>query len=202
MSENIAGGRTRWKRFAAVMVLGGAGAGILTLGLSQGALAASFTVSGVAYKATIDELRAQGVVQYGDVDRSTKTANPVLVNGFRKAQADNFCQSFVVPGLPGVGDITVMLRAPGKSAFQADNLVLGISDVTTDLELDNVEIGRDAGQLDKGPAGAKGGAGAFGIQADAAKLDHVKQQAYSTTASTLRLQGVGITVKAGHNECF
>lgn len=202
MTENVAGGRTRWKRFAAVMVLGGLGAGVLSLGLAQGALAASFTVSGVSYKAKIDELRAQGVVQYGDVDRSAKSAHPVLVNGFKKAQADNFCQSFIVPGLPGVGDITVKLSAPGKSSFLADNLVLGISDVTTDLELDNVEIGRDAGTLDKGPAGAVGRSGTFGIQADAAKLDNVHQTAWSTTASTLRLKSVGISVTAGHDECF
>lgn len=202
MSENVAGGRTRWKRFAAVMVLGGLGAGVLTVGLSQGALAASFTVSGTPYKAKIDKLDATGVVQYGDVDRSSKSAHPVLVNGFRKATADNFCQSILLPGIPGVGDMTIKLSAPGVGGFNADNLVLGVQDVTANLTLNNVEIGRDAGQLDKGPGNAKGAPGGFGIQADSAELTDVRQLAWSTTASTLRLNQVGIHVTAGANECY
>lgn len=202
MSESVAVGRTRWKRFAAVLVLGGMGAGVLMVGLSQGALAASFTVSGTAYKASIDKLTAQGVVQYGDVDRSAKAAHPVLVNAFKKAQADNFCQSILAPGVPGVGDITIKITAPGIGGFSADNLVIGIQDVNANLTLNNVEIGRDAGALDKGPANATGMAGAFGIQADSAELTNVRQYAWSTTASTLRLNQVGIHVTAGKNECY
>lgn len=202
MTEDVAGGRTRWKRFAAVLVLGLLGAGVLMVGLSQGALAASFTVSGTAYKAAIDKLTAQGVVQFGDVDRSAKDAHPVLVNAFKKAQADNFCQSILVPGVPGVGDMTIKISAPGIGGFSADNLVIGIQDVNANLTLNNVEIGRDAGELTKGPANAKGAAGAFGIQADSAELTNVRQYAWSTTASTLRLNQVGIHVTVGKNECY
>lgn len=202
MIEGGSGGRTRWKRFAAVMVLGGLGAGVLTVGLSQGALAASFTVSGTPYKAAIDKLDATGVVQYGDIDRSAHGAHPVLVNGFRHATADNFCQSILMPGVPGLGDVTIRLTAPGRNGFNADNLVLGVQDVDADLTLTNVEIGRDSGALDKGPGNAKGVSGGFGIQADSAELTNVRQLAWSTTASTLRLNQVGIHVSAGKNECY
>lgn len=202
MADNVAGGRTRWKRFAVVMALGGVGAGVVSLGLSQGAFAASFTVSGTPYKAAIDKLTAQGVVQFGDVDRSAKSAHPVLVNGFKKAQADNFCQSILVPDFAGFGDFTIRLTAPDVGGFHADDLVIGIQDVTANLTLNNVEIGRDAGQLTKGPENAEGKSGGFGIQADSAELTHVRQLAWSTTAATLRLSNTAIHVVSGKDECY
>ncbi|TDD08566.1 cholesterol esterase [Saccharopolyspora terrae] len=194
------GGRTRWHVFGLVLLVGIFGVGLMFTGLSQGAIAASFAVAGTSYKASADRLDAQGVVQYGSVDRSADQAHPVLVNGFRKAKLDNFCQSIVVPGLPAVGDITVKIAAPG--GMSADNLVLGIEEVTGDITLNNVEIGRDAGTMDKGPSGALGDAGTFGIQADSTQITGLRQVAWSTTASTLKLNQVQIKASAGRDECF
>lgn len=194
------GGRTRWHLFGLVLLVGAFGVGMMFTGLSQGAIAASFAVAGTSYKASADRLDAQGVVQYGSVDRSADQAHPVLVNGFRKAKLDNFCQSIVVPGLPAVGDITIKIAAPG--GMIADNLVLGVEEVTGDLTLNNVEIGRDAGTVDKGPDGVTGGAGTFGIQADSTQITGLRQTAWSTTASTLKLNQVKIQAGAGRHECF
>lgn len=195
-------GRTRWRLFTLVLAGGLAGIGVMFAGLSQGALAASFAVSGTSYKASAENLNAEGVVQYGSVDRSADEANPVMVNGFRKASLDDFCQSIVVPDLPGIGDITLRIVTPGDSGMTADNLVLGIEEVSGDLTMENVEIGRDAGEFDKGPEGLQGDPGAFGIQADSAHISHLEQVAWSTTASTLRLNHVQISAEAGRDECF
>ncbi|WP_344682104.1 DUF6230 family protein [Saccharopolyspora taberi] len=192
-------GRTRWRIFALVFVAGLAGVGVMFGGLSQGALAASFSVSGMTYKASGDKLVGEGVVQYGSVDQGGSGAHPVLVNGFRQARIDNFCQSFVVPGLPVVGDISVRIAAP---AMSAEDLVIGIEQVTGDLTLSNVEIGRDAGTFDKGPNGQTGQPGTFGIQSDGARIDNLRQTAWSTTASTLRLDQVRISADTGRNECY
>ena len=43
-------GRTRWARFVGVLGMGAVGAGVLLFGMSQGALAASFAVSGTSFK--------------------------------------------------------------------------------------------------------------------------------------------------------
>jgi hypothetical protein len=198
MATHKVNGRTRWRVFGLVLAVGLAGTGLMFVGLQQGALAASFAVSGTSYKATADNLAAQGVVQYGSVDQSSNQAHPVLVNGFRTAKMDNFCQSIYVPGVPVVGDMTIRLVAPG--GMTASNLVLGVQDVTGDLTLNNVEIGRDASTLDKGPS--QGPAGAFGIQADSMNLAHVRQTAWSTTASTLRLNQVHISATPGRHECY
>jgi hypothetical protein len=195
-------GHTRWRVFALVLLVGVVGIGMVFTGLAQGAVTASFAVSGTSYKATADNLSAEGVVQYGSVDRSAGTAHPVLVNGFRRARLDNFCQSIVVPSVPGIGDITIRIAAPGPAGMTAENLVLGIDNITGDLTLNNVEIGRDAGTFDTGPQGLQGKPGLFGIQADSARIAHLRQVAWSTTASTLHLNQVQINTSAGHHECF
>ena len=202
MAIDTATGRTRWKVFALVLTVGLAGMGLMFTGLQQGALAASFSVSGMSYKASADKLVGNGVVQYGSVDQGASKAHPVVVNGFKNATLDNFCQSFVVPSLPMVGDISVKIAAPQAGGMSAQNLVIGLDQVTGDLTLSNVEIGRDAGTVDKGPSGLSGKPGTFGIQADRAQIDHLRQTARSTTASTLRLNQVKMGASAGHNECF
>ncbi|SDK71870.1 hypothetical protein SAMN04487820_111157 [Actinopolyspora mzabensis] len=198
---NAPNGRTRWRVFA-LMLLGSFSAIALMLtGLSKGAVAANFAVSGVTYKASADELVAEGVAQFGAYDKGSGEKNhPVLVNAFKHAELSNFCQSFVVPDLPGIGDATVRIEAPGGMAAQ--RLVLGVEKVKGDLTLNNVQIGRDASQLDLGPEGVGGSPGAFGIQATGARIDGLRQQAWSTTASTLNLRDVEITTKPGHHPCF
>lgn len=202
MGDEKVTGRTRWRVFGMVLGVGVLGIALMFTGMQQGALAASFTVSGTSHKVSADNLNAEGVVQYGSVDKSANTTHPVLVMGLRKVRMDNFCQSIVVPGLPGVGDITVRITTPDASGTTAENLVLGIEDVAGDVTLSNVEIGRDPSVFDKGPDGVQGQPGAFGIQADAMHVAHLREKAWSTTASTLRLNQVNIHVEAGHNECY
>ncbi|WP_019855069.1 DUF6230 family protein [Actinopolyspora mortivallis] len=197
---NTAGGRTRWKVFALVLAAGFSGVAVMLTGLSKGAVAASFTVSGTSYKASADKLTGEGVVQFGSVDRSADEAHPVLVNGFQHAKLTNFCQSIHVTDLPGLGDATVRIKA--ADGMSADNLVLGIDQVDGDLTLNNVEIGRDASELSAGPDGAQGAPGGFGIQASGATIDDLRQQAWSTTASTLNLNDVNISVVPGDKPCF
>lgn len=195
-------GRTRWNVFALVFAVGLLGVGLMFTGMSRGALATSFAVSGTSYKATADKLTAAGVVQYGSAETGAgnKRAYPVLVNGFREAKLTNFCQSFVVADLPMVGEATVRLEA--SDGMRAENLVLGVERVSGDLTLRNVQIGRDAASLDAGPNGATGPPGAFGIQADGATISDLRQRARSTTATTLHLDDVDITVEPGRDPCF
>lgn len=200
MNAEAVSGKTRWRLFGLLLLVMLLLMGVLLVALQKGALAASFTVSGVSYKASADKFNAQGVAQFGSVDQSPKAAHPVFVNGFKDASADNFCQSFQVP-VPVVGNMTVRIDAPGPKGFAANNLVLGIDNVSGDVSFDNVEIGRDAGTLNKGPhPGAQ--QGTFGIQSDNLRIDRLRQEAWSTTAGSLKLNSVGIRSEAGDHDCF
>ena len=195
-------GRTRWRRFLLTFTFGATVAAVLLTGMSSGAIAASFTVSGATFKISATELRGQGVVQYGTVDQSAGNAYPVLATGFVKVEADNFCQSFVVHSVPVFNDLTIRITAPGQTGFSADNLVIGSQSLTGNLTMSNVQLGHDAGQLDNGPPGVHGLAGSFGIQASGLTLDQLQEVSTSTTAATLRLNRVQISALGGTHECF
>lgn len=205
MAEDESSGRTRWTRFVAVFGIGAVGAGVLMFGMSQGALAASFAVSGSNFKVSASKLTGTGFVQFGGVDVGSGKAHPVAVNGFQTATLDKFCQSVFVPGVPLVGDVTMRITAADAGGMVADNLVVNLTDLTGDLTLDKPQIGVDAGQMAEkgsGPAGLKGESGGFGLQAASATINGLKQTAWSTTAQTIKFTGMGLTVREGREECF
>ncbi|MDQ7807365.1 DUF6230 family protein [Amycolatopsis sp. A133] len=202
MKRSESRGRIRWGRFAGVLGLALAGAVALVTGLSQGALAASFAVSGSSFQVSADKLVGEGFVLYGDVDRGSGAAHVVAVGAFRKATLDNFCQSIFLPKVPLVGDTTLVLTSGGPGGMAATDIVLGIASLTGDLTLTDTQIGIDAGQLSQGPADAKGKPGAFGMQAGTATIGQLRQVAWSTNAQTLRLKNLSLSLRSGKNECF
>ncbi len=195
-------GRTRWARFVGVLGLGAVGAGVLLVGMSQGALAASFAVSGTNFKVAASNLEGKGFVQFGGVDAGAGKVHVVAVSGFRSATLDKFCQSVFVPGMPIVGDVTMRITAADQDGMSADHLVVGLTDLNGDLVLGNPEIGIDANKVTKGPDNLRGLPGSFGLQADTATITNLQQTAWSTTAQTIRFKGMNLTIRQGKQECF
>src|SRR3954463_6393290 len=73
---NLVQGRTRWRRFAAVMAPAAVAAGAIVFGMANGAIAASFAVSGTSFKVSATELDGTGFVQYGGLAHANvKDAN-------------------------------------------------------------------------------------------------------------------------------
>jgi len=195
-------GRTRWARFVGVLGIGAVGAGVLLVGMSQGALAASFAVSGTNFKVAASNLEGKGFVQFGGVDAGAGKVHVVAVSGFRSATLDKFCQSVFVPGMPIVGDVTMRITAADQDGMSADHLVVGLTDLNGDLVLGNPEIGIDANKVTKGPDNLRGLPGSFGLQADTATITNLQQTAWSTTAQTIRFKGMNLTIRQGKQECF
>jgi hypothetical protein len=198
--ESLARGGTRWKRFAVVMVPSVAATAAIGVALSQGALAASFSVSGQQFKVSADRLDGKGFVQYGAVD-STKA-----VVGFNEAKIRNLCQSVVVP-VPAFGDVTMKLGAGADAAapVEAKKLYIDADDIGANAQFNNIDIGVAADSTSKGPGPSKGdkyAPGSFAQQADSATFTDVKQRAWATTAGTFKLSGLKMAVKKGKNECY
>jgi hypothetical protein len=198
--EGGAAGRTRWRRFAAFTVPAVAVAGFIVLGMANGAIAASFAVSGQQFKVSADKLEGDGFVQYGGgVKQADGTTHPVAVSGIASAELTNLCQSVKVPGMP----IVLMIKAGGNGKpATADNLLLDVTSLEGDATFTNIEIGRDASTLNKGKS--TGAAGSFGQQADHVTITDLRQVAWSTTAGTFSLNGLRMTVDVGDaaKECF
>ncbi|MFE9608766.1 DUF6230 family protein [Streptomyces sp. NPDC006012] len=221
MESQVRGG-TRWKRFAVVMVPSVAATACIGVALGQGALAASFSVSGQSFKVTADSLHGVGFAQYGAVDSGytlsgEKVSHPVAVSSFKSATIQKMCQSVVTP-IPVLGDFTLRLEAgdsPQESKqVQAKNLYIDIEDLQADATFHNIDIGVAAGDTGpgkggKGP-GMKGGKeqanpNGFAQQAESADLVGVKQTAWATTAGTFKLSGLHMSLhrdKGEGIECY
>ncbi|MBZ4020618.1 DUF6230 family protein [Streptomyces purpurogeneiscleroticus] len=204
--ESLARGGTRWKRFAVVMVPSVAATAAIGVALSQGALAASFSVSGQQFKVATDRLDGTGFVQYGAVDAQKGGKQiPVAVSAFSSAKIKNLCQSVVVP-VPVFGDVSMKLQAGGgDTPVEAKNLYIDLDQLEADATFNNINIGVAAGSTSKGPGikkGDKTDPGSFAQEADTAVLTGVKQTAWATTAGTFKLSGLKMKVSAGKNECY
>ncbi|TPQ23114.1 DUF6230 family protein [Streptomyces sporangiiformans] len=210
MESQVRGG-TRWKRFAVVMVPSVAATAAIGVALAQGALAASFSVSGQSFKVTTKQLDGTGFSQYGAIDSGytldgKKTAHPVAVSAFKSATIKELCQSVVTPNIPVLGNVSLILKAGGgDTPVQAENLYIDVADLSADAEFKNIDIGVAAGDANKGPGIAKGDkANPFGFaqQADSVRLKDVKQTAWATTAGTFKLSGLKMSLSAGVKECY
>ncbi|MFE0513459.1 DUF6230 family protein [Streptomyces sp. NPDC058964] len=211
MESQVRGG-TRWKRFAVVMVPSVAATACIGVALAQGALAASFSVSGQSFKVSADKLEGNGFEQYGAIDSGytmdgKKTAHPVAVSAFKSAKITNLCQSVVTPDVPIFGSVSLILKAGGgDTPVEADNIYIDVADLNADAVFNNIDIGVAAKDASKGP-GMKGGgeqANPYGFaqQADSATLTHVQQTAWATTAGTFKLSGLKMSLATGSHECF
>ncbi|QKW53968.1 DUF6230 family protein [Streptomyces buecherae] len=196
-------GRVRWRRFAVLSVPGFATTAALAVALANGALAASFAVSGQQFKVAADDLRGDGFAQYGSVDTNARgDLLPVAVTAIKKAEISNLCQS-VVTKLPIVGSISLKLSAgTGSKPVQATDLYMDATDIAGDASFNNIEIGRDASTLDKGPDGAQGMQDAFSQQADDIRIAKLRTVAWATTAGTFKLNGLSMKISKGKKECF
>ncbi|MFI9826103.1 MAG: cholesterol esterase [Streptomyces sp.] len=210
MESQVRGG-TRWKRFAVVMVPSVAATAAIGVALAQGALAASFSVSGQSFKVTTDQLDGKGFVQYGAIDSGytmsgQKTAHPVAVSGFKSATIKNLCQSVVTPDIPLLGSVSLILKAGGgDTPVEAENLYIDVADLSADATFRGIDIGVAAKDAAKGPGIAKGDTAnpyGFAQQADSVTLTGVKQTAWATTAGTFKLSGLKMSLATGVKECY
>ncbi|WKX72671.1 DUF6230 family protein [Streptomyces sp. XD-27] len=204
--ESVARGGTRWKRFAVVMVPSVAATAAIGVALSQGVLAASFSVSGQQFKVTAKQLDGEGFVQYGAMEAQHGGKNiPVAVSAFKSAKIKGLCQSVVVP-VPLFGDVSLKLKAgDGDKPVEAKNLYIDLDQLDADAVFRDINIGVSANDTTKGPGIKKGDRvvpGSFAQEADSATLTDVKQTAWATSAGTFKLSGLSMSVAKGKHECF
>ena len=196
-------GRTSWRRFAVLCVPGFAATAALAIALANGALAASFAVSGQQFKVSASSLDGDGFAQYGSVDRNARgKLIPVAVTAIKTAKMNDLCQS-VVTDLPVLGSISLNLTAgTGSKPVQASDLFVDATQLSGNASFNKIEIGRDASTLDKGPKGGQGLQDLFGQQADDVHITKLKQTAWATNAGKFRLNNLSMKVNKGTKECF
>jgi hypothetical protein len=208
MESHVRGG-TRWRRFAVVMVPSVAATAAIGVAIAQGALAASFSLSGQQFKVRAETLHGDGFEQYGalDVKQDGKYV-PVAVSAFTDATIHGLCQSVVVP--TPIGDVTLRLEA-GKNGktVTAHNLYIDLDQLDANAVFHDINIGVAAGAKGQPGPGVKDkdltDPGSFAQTAQSADLDNVQQTAWATSAGTFTLAGLSLKVHMGSGsgvECF
>ncbi|MDT0400280.1 MULTISPECIES: DUF6230 family protein [Streptomyces] len=214
MESQVRGG-TRWKRFAVVMVPSVLATAAVGVGLAQGALAASFSVSGQQFKVTADHLHGEGFAQYGGMDTvytstdgDKKTKVPVAISSFKDATITKMCQS-VATKIP-VLNKTIYLRLEAgnnaKKPVKAENLYIDVSQLDADATFNQIDIGVAVQDQNRGPDVKQDGTsmpGGFAQQAKSADLYGVEQTAWATTAGTFTLNGLSMRLGTDAKmECY
>ncbi|GAA2244961.1 cholesterol esterase [Streptomyces ruber] len=205
-------GGTRWKRFAVVMVPSVAAAAAVGIGLAQGALAASFTVSGQEFKVAAGHLEGHGFSQYGGVvegyetvEGGKKVPRPVAISSFDRAEINDLCQSLATE-VPLLGTVYMRIDAGNTQGepVEATQLYLDIAKLEADATFTNMDIGVAVKDKTRGPARASGVKdGQFSQQAELAVLDNAEQTAWATTAGTFTLRGLNLRLGTDPKmECF
>ncbi|MEU1595888.1 DUF6230 family protein [Streptomyces sp. NPDC005708] len=202
-------GRTCWRRFAAFLVTGVAAAAALCIGMAQGALAASFFISGQRFQVAANKLNARGLALYPMVDVARKgTLVPVVVLGFRHANISRLCLSVNLP-VPVLGTYTLLLTGGDRSQVEATNLFIDATSISADqANSNNIDIGVAAGSVTKGPInpGDRNSRffdpNIFAQQADSIDLTNVRVTSVAVSAATLDIPGLEVQIEPGSHNCF
>lgn len=194
-------GRTRWRRFAAVVVPATIAVSALMGGIASGAVPVAINISGQTAMLSADKLDAEGFSQFGAVVvKKDGTPIPVAASQIKYAEITNLCQSVRVPGT----DIVLFIRGgreDGKPVV-AKNLMIGMDYLSGDAVFGNIRIGTDASTLSEGGTPPVGLEGQFGQEADTAVITNLNQRFYSTTAGEFHLTGMSLHLKFDGSECF
>ena len=194
-------GRTSWRRFAAVLVPAAVVVGAIVAGMANGAVAASFSVSGQQFKVSADLLHGTGFKQFSALDTTADgKLLPVAGSVIDDASLTNLCQSVNVPNPLGI-TIVLRIEAGGNGTpATAKGLTIGLTELSGDATFTNIQIGRDGGEVSGVPALK----GSFAQSAQVVDIAGLKQVATSTSAGTFKLTGLNLRVLTGENakECF
>ncbi|MGI5448633.1 DUF6230 family protein [Streptomyces sp. CA-243310] len=194
-------GRIEWKRTVAVALPAVIAVGAMGVVMAQGALAASFAVSGTSFQVSSSKLSSKGLASYVQTDRSVDgKGHPVALLGIGEATLADICQSARVD--TPLGPVVFKLSAGGPAGqVTAENLVIDGEDLDGDATFGTAQIGRDASTLDQ-VEGVRGEPGRFGLQAGNIEVLNVRSHAWSATGGNFRLKGMRLSVGLDGKQCF
>ncbi|MFD8983619.1 DUF6230 family protein [Streptomyces sp. NPDC059564] len=194
-------GRVNWKKSAVVALPAAVAVGAMAVVMAQGALAASFAVSGTGFQVSSSKLSSKGLASYVQTDRSADgKGHPVALLGIGEATLSDICQSAEVD--TPVGKVVFKLTAGGPAGeVTASSLVIDGEDLDGDATFGTAQIGRDASTLDQ-VDGVRGEPGKFGLQAGNIEVVGVKSHAWSATGGNFRLKGMRLNVSLDGRTCF
>lgn len=189
-----------WRRYALVLGSGVVAALVIVFGVAQGALAASFSVSGEASRLYVERFEAEGFVSYSTIG-TTKDGQslPMSPGGFDDARLYNMCQSTV--SQTPLGPVTAKLTAgTGEEPARAISMVSAFDFLGGDLTFTNWTSGVDASTLQGAAVGPEGVSGQY---SEKILIEGLRTNGLSTSAATFYLKDLKIVMTLGdEDQCW
>ncbi|AGP31333.1 cholesterol esterase [Corynebacterium terpenotabidum Y-11] len=160
--------------------------------MAQGGISANLALSGTIFKISMDRLDGSNFNLFVIGDQVGDSQIPVSRLTFSHAEIADLCLSAKLPGIPGIGDVTFLMRAPGENAADAENLVVGATSILGDLSLTEPQIGADVNQVNPDAP-----VSTWGIVAPEVEVKAQDVQASSIGADKLNARGVTVNVERG-----
>jgi Family of unknown function (DUF6230) len=189
------GGRTRWRRVAAMLGSATLAGAVLVVLTAQGVLAAQFAISGIPFTVASSHLDGTGFEQFGFLDNMAPNSPNagdtggqvfVVVSVIGNAQLADLCQSI------NLGGTNLKITAGGATPVKATTLIADSVDVTGNFVFSNFVAGQDASTLTAVP-GVTGPLGDFGQQADTVTISNLRQTNFATTAAAFTLPNLHLS---------
>ena len=177
----------------------GIAAALLVTGIAQGVVPVTFVVSGGQFQMSADALEGTDVSQYAGIATDGEgIEHPVTVANIKSATIHGLCQSVVTETPFGAIGVVMKAGQDGRPATATD-LRIGMTGLAGDASFEGFRMGVDAATVG---TDAKGGAGDFALDADGVSITDLRQTAWTTQASVLRLNGMSLEVTGGDGGCF
>lgn len=194
MAEAVQG-RTRWGRFAVVMVPCAVAIAVMAGALLNGILATSLAVAGVPLQLKVNKLDGKALTLYaGEIQPLVGNTLPVAVAGVGEAKIDGLCLGLGAD-VPVLGKVAV--KATSGQQVTASNLILDAKSLGGDLKATDANVGQDASAFTIGNPAAKGTPGTLGLQAGGVELSNLTNTSYGLLAGSLTLKDVSIDATSG-----
>jgi hypothetical protein len=188
-------GKLRWRRFGLMMLVSGGIVGTLAALTTEGAIGASFALSGIPFAVTANQIQGTGFEQFATLDNlapnspnagSTGGQEVLIVSAIKSASLTNLCQSVNLGGT-----FLKITAGGGGRPVTATTLVTDGDKVSGDATFNNISIGQDASTLTQVP-GVTGAPGVFSQGSDSVTIDNLRQHNFATTAAVFTLPGLNL----------
>ncbi|MFM9376428.1 DUF6230 family protein [Gordonia sp. VNK21] len=188
---------TRPKVFIASLLSGLFVTGYMGIGIVRGDVPVQMAVSGEDFYATLSKLEGKDIAVYPrsiDTVKDGKVETVVVTMG--EATLTDLCLAMSAPNLPGIGTVTMVIKAPG-AATKAKNMMMDVDGLGADMTLVNALIGSAQPARDSDSSEL-----ATAIAAPTASILDVGADVQAMRASSLSVSGAKVSVVRGDaNPC-
>ncbi len=174
---------------------------VLAAGMADGAVPASFALSGRKLKVSADKLSGQGFELFPGTVRSVDGRRHAVVNlSMRSARVYGLCQSADVDTPLGRFRVRLAARDPGR-ASSVTHLGISATSLNADVDFGSVVLNQDAGTLGGGSV-LRGRRGDYGLGAARFTVRDVTVDTWMMTGGSFRVDGLRLDIGKDVRPCF